>query len=133
MKTKQMHLKHEQSSSGYLLVVLDAHADGVDQDGDHDASVEVLALHDPPQLRPDAVPQLLASLLWTAPPVALLLLTAVRFLHRSLLRFVFPRAASRSHAVGERQGGGTLRAAGGGAEGRGRGVVGFIPVGTGWT
>lgn len=34
----------------HLFMVLDAHADSVDQDSDHDASVEVLALHDAPQL-----------------------------------------------------------------------------------
>lgn len=40
--------------AAHLLVVLDAHAEGVDQDGDHDAPVEVLALHDPLQLLPEA-------------------------------------------------------------------------------
>lgn len=33
------------SPQPYLLVVLDAHAEGVDQDGDHDPPAEVLAVH----------------------------------------------------------------------------------------
>ena len=44
-------------------MVLDAHTDGVDEDSDHDASVEVFALHDSPKLPRDVMPDLLASLL----------------------------------------------------------------------
>lgn len=40
--------------AAHLLMVLNAHAERVDQDGDHDAPVEVLALHDPLQLLPEA-------------------------------------------------------------------------------
>ncbi len=115
----------------YLLVVLDPHADGVDQDGDHDASVEVLALHNSPQLPPRFVPQLLASLLRTTAPMspctllaflALLLTTRayplpVRLLHSSVLCFIVYCAANWSHPISERQGCGTLRAAVGGRSG----------------
>ena len=38
-------------------MVLDAHAERVHQDGDHDPPVEVLAVHDPLQLVPEAAPQ----------------------------------------------------------------------------
>lgn len=47
-------LEKDLEGGAHLLVVLDAHAEGVDQDGDHDAPVEVLALHDPLQLLPEA-------------------------------------------------------------------------------
>lgn len=116
-------------------MVLDAHADGVDQYGDHDASVEVLALHNSPQLHPRVVPQLLASLLRTTSPMFLCTLLAflallvatrmhplpVRFLHRSLLCLILC-GANWSHPISERQGCGTLRAAVGrvcGSEGHG--------------
>lgn len=33
----------------YLLVVLDAHAEGIDQDGDHDSPAKVLAVHNLPE------------------------------------------------------------------------------------
>lgn len=42
--------------SPHLLVVLDAHAESIDQDGDHDAPVEVFTLHNPFQLLPEAYP-----------------------------------------------------------------------------
>lgn len=45
-QNKGMHLEP------YLLVVFDAHADGIYQNGDHDASVEVLAFYNAPQLLP---------------------------------------------------------------------------------
>lgn len=40
----------------HLLVIFYAHAERVDEDGDHDASVKVFTLHDPPQLLPEAQP-----------------------------------------------------------------------------
>lgn len=40
----------------HLLVVFYAHAERVNEDGDHDASVKVFTLHDPPQLLPEAQP-----------------------------------------------------------------------------
>lgn len=40
----------------YLVVVLDAHADGIDKDGDHNPSVEILALHDTPKLHSHFIP-----------------------------------------------------------------------------
>lgn len=43
-----------------LLMMLYAHADGVDEDGHHDSSVEVFALHDAPQFDPHLHPQLSA-------------------------------------------------------------------------
>lgn len=55
----------------YLLMVLDAHADGVDQDGYHDASVEVFALYDAPQLNPDLTPNVFACFLWITAYTAL--------------------------------------------------------------
>lgn len=33
----------------YLLMVLDAHAEGIDQDGDHDSPAKVLAVHNLPE------------------------------------------------------------------------------------
>ena len=42
----------------YLLVVLDAHAESIDKDGDHNPSVEVFTLHDPFQLFPEVSPGL---------------------------------------------------------------------------
>lgn len=42
----------------YLLVVFYAHADCVDEDGDHDASAEVFTLHDRPQFDSHLHPQL---------------------------------------------------------------------------
>lgn len=99
------------TSRPYLLVVLDAQADGVYQDGDHDASVEVFAFHDAPQLHPHFVPQPLASLPGTTSsvgPCAVLACPAslftpgrppllVRFLHSSFLCLVF-----RRNPIGER-------------------------------
>lgn len=141
----------ESCSCLYLFVVLDPHADGVDQDGDHDASVEVLALHDSPQLPPRLAPQVLASLLRTTAPMspcthlaflALLLTTRmyplpVRLLHSSLLCLIVYCTANWSRSISEGQGCGTLTAAvggRGGAEGHGFsrcGMVRFIMVGTG--
>lgn len=124
-------------------MVLDAHADGVDEDGDHDASVEVLALHDAPQLQPHLMPQLLAALRGTAFPAAslpaflALLLPArlavlpVRLLHGSLLCFVVGPTPGWPRPVGQRQRHGAVRTAVGG-RGDGevrRSVVGFIMVG----
>lgn len=45
---------HPPSLSSYLLVVFDPHAEGVDEDGDHDPSVKVFTLHNPLQLLPEA-------------------------------------------------------------------------------
>lgn len=131
-KTLNTVIQHEETRL-YLLVVLDAHTDGVDQDGDHDASVEVLALHDSPQLHPRVVPQLPATDLGTTSPMSpcpilaflsILLISRmnplpVRFLHSSLLCLII-RTANRSHSIVERQGSGTLRATVGG-RGRGEG------------
>lgn len=36
--------------------MLDAHADGVDENGDHNAPAEVLALHDTPKSPPHTIP-----------------------------------------------------------------------------
>lgn len=135
-------------SQPYLLVVLDAHADGVDQNGDHDASVKVLALHDAPQFHPDLVPQLLASLLRTTTGVctfmALFVLPfstglytiPVWFLHSSLFGFVTRCIANWSHPIRERQRCRALRAAicgGGSSEGHrlsGRSMAWFVVMGT---
>lgn len=63
----------------HLLVVLDAHAQRVDENGDHNPPVEVLAFHDPLQLAAERLPQagdlvpLLGLLLLPPPPAALLL------------------------------------------------------------
>lgn len=60
-------------------MVLNAHAEGVDEDGDHDPAVEVFALHDPLELGAKRLPQLhhlvpLLGLLLPPPPPAPLLL-----------------------------------------------------------
>lgn len=125
---------HASVGGAYLLVVLYAHADGVDENRDHDASVEVFALHDLPQLHPRVVPNVRAWLPAAAPllPPALLTLLALVFatrtaplliclLHSSVFCFVL-LGANRTHPVGERQGRGTLGAAvaaRGGGEGHG--------------
>lgn len=75
--------------SSYLVMMLDAHADGVDEDGDHDAPAEVLALHDAPQFPPHILPDLPAvsearPLLLAALILAAALLPS-RLLHRVLL------------------------------------------------
>lgn len=70
----------------HLVVVLDAHADGVDEDGDHDAPAEVLALHDAPQLPPHVLPHLLAL------PEAVLPLSAAALVAAPLL---WPRLFQR--------------------------------------
>lgn len=60
-------------------MVLDAHAQRVDENGYHDPPVEVLALHDPLQLAAESLPQagdlvpLLGFLLLLPPPAPLLL------------------------------------------------------------
>lgn len=60
-------------------MVLNAHAQRVDENGDHNAPVEVLALHDPLQLAAKSLPQardlvpLLGLLLLPPPPAPLLL------------------------------------------------------------
>lgn len=85
----------------YLLMVFDAHADGVDQYGDHDASVEILALHNSPQLHLCVVPDLHALLLRTTPPMffcnilvffapllAARMCLPINLVHRSLLCFI---------------------------------------------
>lgn len=119
----------------YLLMVLYAHADGVDQNRDHDASVEVFALHNLPQLHPGAVPNVLACSPGAAGPVLLgtflSLLTLlfatgtnpipIGLLHSSIVCFIL-FGANRTDSVGERKGCGTLGAAvadRGGGEGHG--------------
>lgn len=110
----------------YLLVVLYAHADGVDENGDHDASVEVFALHDLPQLGPRVVPNARAWLPAAAPVLALLFATRtaplpICLLHSSIFCLVL-LGANRPHSVGERQGRGALGTAvadRGGGEGHG--------------
>lgn len=133
-------------SCPYLLMVLNAHADGVDQNGDHDASVEVFALHDSPQLHACVVPQFLASLLRITSHMfactflallALLFVTRtnpipVRFFQSSLLCFILC-IAKRSHPISWRQSRGALRATvcgRGGSEGHGWGMVWLIMMGT---
>lgn len=75
----QQTLQAADTSHAHLFVVLDAHAQRVDEDGDHDPSVEVLALHDPLQLAAERLPQagdlvpLLGFLLLPLPPAPLLL------------------------------------------------------------
>lgn len=68
-------------------MVLDAHADGVDEDCDHDAPAEVLALHDAPQLPPHVLPHLLA-VPQAAPPLLSLALVAAPLLRARLLQRV---------------------------------------------
>lgn len=46
----------------YLLVVLNAHADSVHKDRDHDPTVEVLAVHDPSKLHPNFPPHVTTEL-----------------------------------------------------------------------
>lgn len=50
--------------------MFDAHTDGVDENSNHNAPTEVLALHDAPQLHPGVVPQAAAALaaVLKAPP-----------------------------------------------------------------
>ena len=106
-------------TASYLLVVFDAHADGVDEDGDHDASVEVLALHDAPELHPDLVPQPLAPPPGVAPPAFLPLSPAaasvplpVRLLYLRLPRRLIGRSAvagPRSSSGAERHGHGHVK------------------------
>lgn len=75
----QQTLQAADTSHAHLFMVLDAHAQRVDEDGDHDPSVEVLALHDPLQLAAERLPQagdlvpLLGFLLLPLPPAPLLL------------------------------------------------------------
>lgn len=63
----------------HLLVVLDAHAQRVDENGYHNPSVEILAFHDPFQLAAKSLPQagdlipLLGFFLLLPPPAPLLL------------------------------------------------------------
>lgn len=119
----------------YLLVVLYAHADGINEDCDHDASVKVFALHDLPELHPGAVPNVLACSPGAAAPVvpgalpsllALLFVTGtnplpIGLLHSSIVCFVL-FGANWTDSIGERKGRGTLGAAvsdGGGGEGHG--------------
>lgn len=47
--------------TSYLVMMLDAHADGVNEDGDHDPPAEVLALHDAPKFFPRAAPEISAA------------------------------------------------------------------------
>lgn len=71
----------------HLVVVLDAHADGVDEDCNHDAPAEVLALHDAPQLPPHVLPHLLA-VPQAAPFLFLAALMAAALLRTRLLQHV---------------------------------------------
>lgn len=51
------YMKRLYRGRNYLVVVLDAHADRIDKDGDHNPSVEVLALHDTPELHTHFIPK----------------------------------------------------------------------------
>lgn len=114
----------------YLLVVLDAHADGVDENSNHDASVEILALHDGPQLHPGVVPQLPTALLRTTSPMSLcfilvFLVLLFHLLHRALLVLCAGATTHRPRSVSEGQGFSALRAGV-----RGVRSVGFVTM---WT
>lgn len=80
--------------------MLDAHADGVDEDGDHDAPAEVFALHDapefPPHARPDVPQASEARPLPPPTPHLLLLLFLVQFLHCVFLLVLPVGAVPRS-------------------------------------
>lgn len=58
----QLSVPHCPPSMSYLLVVLNAHADGVHEDRDHDPTVEVLAVHNPSKLDPHFPPHVTAEL-----------------------------------------------------------------------
>lgn len=42
--------------SSYLVMMLDAHTDGIDENSDHNAPAEVLALYNAPQFPPHIIP-----------------------------------------------------------------------------
>lgn len=68
-------------------MVLNAHADSVDKNGDHDAPAEVFALHDAPEFSPHAGPDVsqVAEACPLPPMSPALLLFLVQFLHCILL------------------------------------------------
>lgn len=47
----------------YLFVILYSHAQSINEDSNHDPSVEVFAFHDPPQFLPEVYPGLNNSVL----------------------------------------------------------------------
>lgn len=95
-------------------MVLYAHADGIDENCDHDASVEVFALHDLPQLQPGAVANVLACYPRAAAPVVLVALPSlpallfvtgtnplpIGLLHGSIVCFIL-FCANRTDSIGE--------------------------------
>lgn len=104
-------------------MVLNPHADGVDKDGHHDASVKVLALYDAPQLLPRVLPKFFASFLWTTSYMVLgtfrvffvlvfgslfLFILIVGFVHGFLLCFI-ASDTDGSHSVSTFQCCSTLR------------------------
>lgn len=104
-------------------MMLNPHADGVDKDGHHDASVKVFALYDAPQLLPRVLPKFFALFLWTASYTVLgtfqgffvlvfsslfLFILTVGFVHGFLLCFIASDTDS-SHSVFKFQCCSTLR------------------------
>lgn len=60
-KTKDNVYVKVLTTSSYLVMVLDAHTDGVNKDSDHNAPAEVLALHNAPKFPPHIIPNVLTK------------------------------------------------------------------------
>lgn len=103
--------------SNYLVVVLDAHADCIDKDGDHNPSVEVLALHDTPKFHSHFIPKVFTfhqtgafALLHFSG--VLLIPPLIQGVHIPVTPSILPigRVVRRPRSLFDRQGRGTLRA-----------------------
>lgn len=57
--------------TSYLVMMLDAHTDGVDKNSDHNTPAEVLALHNAPKFPPHIVPNVPTMSKARPPPLLL--------------------------------------------------------------
>lgn len=84
-------------------MMLDSHTDSVDQNGDHNAPAEVLALHDAPEFPPHIIPKVftmskacLLPLSLSTPTLLLMVLLLARLFNRIFLVFLPVHGVSHS-------------------------------------